>query len=89
MSSEEKEAFGSKNWIIRKISHLDKNNSYFLNIDSVGRGKCLFILEGTGIILKRKSDKLLYNLLRKSSMILYYQLEKISLAMNHADQGSN
>jgi len=75
-TGEERGLWGSRNWIYKHIKHLDKDKSYFLNIDCVGRGEKFFLTKGMGKIFKKKSDPMLCKIVEDVCNKLNYKLEK-------------
>jgi len=75
-TAEERGVWGSRNWIYKHIRHLDKDRTYFLNIDCVGRGENFFLTEGQGNIFKKRSYPMLFKLIENSCAELGYKYEK-------------
>jgi len=58
-AAEEKGRFGSKEWVKKHLKELDRDQTYVLNIDCVGRGEQFFVYKGLGAIFKKYSDPML------------------------------
>ncbi len=65
-ASEERGLFGSREWVDRHEEEINKDKTYVLNLDCVGRGDTFFTVKGMGIIPKKHSDPELYELLIES-----------------------
>ncbi len=74
-TAEERGAWGSRNWIDGHIRHLDKDKTYFLNIDCVGRGESFFLTKGLGKVFKKKSDPMLCGIVEDVCNEVGYRLE--------------
>jgi hypothetical protein len=74
-AAEEKGLFGSTKWVNKHAREIDKERTYVLNLDCVGRGEKFFIIEGLGMIFKKHSDPMLVDLLANvfSEMQLPYE----------------
>jgi hypothetical protein len=62
-AAEEKGLFGSTKWVDKHVKEIDKERTYVLNLDCVGRGERFFIIKGLGMIFKKRSDQMLLDLL--------------------------
>jgi Zn-dependent M28 family amino/carboxypeptidase len=74
-AAEEKGLFGSTKWVNKHVREIDKERTYVLNLDCVGRGEKFFITEGLGMVFKKHSDPMLVDLLASvfSEMQLPYE----------------
>ncbi len=62
-AAEEKGLFGSRKWVNKHINEIDRNRTFVLNIDCVGRGERFFVVKGLGDFFKKRSDPFLCNIL--------------------------
>lgn len=85
-AAEEKGLFGSTKWVNKHIKEIDRERTYVLNLDCVGRGERFFIVKGLGRIFKKHSDKMLFDLLTNvfSELQLSYE-ECWSGSSDHAE----
>jgi len=63
-AAEERGLFGSRDWVSKHAREMDKERTWVLNLDCVGRGEQIFINNGQGLILKKKSDPQIVGLLQ-------------------------
>jgi hypothetical protein len=75
-TGEERGAWGSRNWVNEHINDVNKDTTYFLNIDCVGRGERFFITKGSGKIFKKKSDSMLCDIAENVCDELKYESEE-------------
>lgn len=75
-AAEEKGLFGSRKWVNKHLKELDKNHTYVLNLDCVGRGEKFFLNRGLGDIFKKHSDPMLCNLISEACSELEMPLEE-------------
>lgn len=75
-AAEEKGLFGSRKWVNKHLKELDRDRTYVLNIDCVGRGEKFFIYKGLGTIFKKRSDPTLCNILADVCSELKLPLEE-------------
>jgi hypothetical protein len=60
-AAEERGLFGSRKWVNKHMKEIDRDRTFVLNIDCVGRGDKFFVNKGLGSFFKKKSDIFLYN----------------------------
>lgn len=58
-AAEERGLFGSRKWVNKHINEMDRDRTFVLNIDCVGRGERFFITKGLGSFFKKRSDPFL------------------------------
>ncbi|MFQ6086634.1 MAG: M28 family metallopeptidase [Candidatus Bathyarchaeia archaeon] len=75
-AAEEKGLFGSRKWVNKHLKELDRERTYVLNIDCVGRGEKFFITKGLGTIFKKRSDPTLCNIVADVCSELKFPLEE-------------
>jgi Zn-dependent M28 family amino/carboxypeptidase len=75
-AAEEKGLYGSRKWVNKHLSELDKDRTNVLNIDCVGRGERFFVCKGLGTIFKKYSDPMLCCLLAEACSELKLPLEE-------------
>lgn len=75
-AAEERGLFGSRKWVNKHIKEFDKDRTYVLNLDCVGRGKKFFINKGLGIIRKKKADPMLFNIVCSACSELHYPYQE-------------
>lgn len=75
-AAEEKGLYGSRKWVNKHLSELDKDRTYVLNVDCVGRGERFFVCKGLGTIFKKYSDPILCSLLAEACSELKLPLEE-------------
>lgn len=75
-AAEEKGLYGSRKWVNKHLSELDKDRTYVLNVDCVGRGERFFVCKGLGTIFKKYSDPMLCGLLAEACSELKLILEE-------------
>lgn len=85
-AAEEEGLFGSTKWVNKHVKEIDKERTYVLNLDCVGRGERFFIIKGLGMIFKKHSDQMLFDLLTNvfSELQLPYE-ECWSGSSDHAE----
>ncbi|MDY6833334.1 MAG: M28 family peptidase [Chloroflexota bacterium] len=85
-AAEEKGLFGSRKWVNKHVRELDRTRTYVLNLDCVGRGKTFFINKGLGLIFKKRSDPMLFDMVCNSCVDLGYSYrEGWGGASDHAE----
>jgi len=62
-AAEERGLFGSRKWVNKHMKEMDKDRTFVLNIDCVGRGDRFFITKGLGDFFKKRSDPVLCNIM--------------------------
>ena len=62
-AAEERGLFGSRKWVNKHINEIDKERTYVLNLDCVGRGERFFVIKGLGMMFKKHSDPMLFGIL--------------------------
>lgn len=62
-AAEERGLFGSRKWVNKHMNEIDRKRTYVLNLDCVGRGERFFVIKGLGMIFKKHSDPMLFNVL--------------------------
>lgn len=62
-AAEERGLFGSRKWVNKHMNEIDRERTFVLNIDCVGRGERFFIVKGLGDFFKKRSDSFLCNIL--------------------------
>jgi len=62
-AAEERGLFGSRKWVNKHINEIDKERTYVLNLDCVGRGERFFVIKGLGMMFKKHSDPMLFDVL--------------------------
>lgn len=62
-AAEERGLFGSRKWVNKHINEIDKDRTFVLNIDCVGRGDRFFITKGLGDVFKKHSDPMLCSII--------------------------
>jgi len=74
-AAEERGLFGRRKWVKKHINEIDKERTYVLNLDCVGRGERFFAIKGLGMIFKKHSDPMLFNILTNvfSELKLLYE----------------
>jgi hypothetical protein len=70
-AAEERGLFGSRKWVNKHINEIDKERTYVLNLDCVGRGERFFAIKGLGMIFKKHSDPMLFETLAN----VFYELK--------------
>jgi hypothetical protein len=55
-AAEERGLFGSRKWVNKHVNEMDRDRTFVLNIDCVGRGNRFFITKGLGSLFKKRSD---------------------------------
>lgn len=75
-AAEEKGLFGSGKWVNKHIEDLDKEKTYVLNLDCVGRGKKFFVNKGLGAVFKKSADPVLFNIVCSTCSELQYPYEE-------------
>lgn len=75
-AAEEKGLYGSRKWVNKHLGELDRDRTYVLNIDCVGRGETFFVYKGLGTIFKKYSDPKLCGLLAEACSELKLPLEE-------------
>ena len=60
-AAEERGLFGSRKWVNKHIKEIDRDRTFVLNIDCVGRGGRFFVTKGLGSLFKKRSDPFLYS----------------------------
>ncbi len=58
-AAEERGLFGSRKWVNKHINEINRDQTFVLNIDCVGRGEKFFITKGLGDLFKKHSDQAL------------------------------
>lgn len=58
-AAEERGLFGSRKWVNKHMNEIDKDRTFVLNIDCVGRGDSFFLTKGLGDFFKKQSDPFL------------------------------
>lgn len=58
-AAEERGLFGSRKWVNKHIKEIDRDRTFVLNIDCVGRGDKFFVTKGLGSFFKKRSDPVL------------------------------
>ena len=61
-AAEERGLFGSRKWVNKHMKEIDRDQTFVLNIDCVGRGDRFFVTKGLGSFFKKKSDPFLYSI---------------------------
>ena len=62
-AAEERGLFGSRKWVNKHIKEIDRERTFVLNIDCVGRGDRFFVTKGLGSFFKKRSDPFLYSII--------------------------
>jgi len=75
-AAEEKGLFGSRKWVNKHLKELERDRTYVLNIDCVGRGEKFFIYKGLGTIFKKYSDPTLCNIVAEVCSMLKFPFEE-------------
>lgn len=75
-AAEEKGLFGSRMWVNKHLEELDKDHTYVLNLDGVGRGKKFFLNKGLGVVFKKHSDPMLCRTISEVCSELQLPLEE-------------
>lgn len=75
-AAEERGLYGSRKWVNKHLNELDKDKTYVLNVDCVGRGERFFVCKGLGTIFKKYSDPMLCDLLAEACSELKFPLEE-------------
>lgn len=75
-AAEEKGLFGSRKWVDKHLKELDKEHTYVLNLDCVGRGKIFFLNKGLGDFFKKHSDPMLYGIVSEVCSELHLPFEE-------------
>jgi hypothetical protein len=70
-AAEERGLFGSRKWVNKHINDIDKERTYVLNLDCVGRGERFFAIKGLGMFFKKHSDPMLFETLAN----VFYELK--------------
>jgi hypothetical protein len=70
-AAEERGLFGSRKWVNKHINDIDKERTYVLNLDCVGRGERFFAIKGLGMVFKKHSDPMLFETLAN----VFYELK--------------
>lgn len=70
-AAEERGLFGSRKWVNKHINDVDKEQTYVLNLDCVGRGERFFAIKGLGMVFKKHSDPMLFETLAN----VFYELK--------------
>ena len=60
-AAEERGLFGSRKWVNKHMKEIDRDRTFVLNIDCVGRGDRFFVTKGLGSFFKKRSDPFLYS----------------------------
>ena len=85
-AAEERGLFGSRKWVNKHYKEFDRNRTYVLNLDCVGRGKKFLLIKGLGTIFKKHSDEMLYKILKKTCTELKYPfVEDWGSGSDHAE----
>jgi hypothetical protein len=58
-TAEERGLFGSRKWVNKHVNEIDRERTFVLNIDCVGRGDRFFLTKGLGNFFKKRSDPFL------------------------------
>jgi hypothetical protein len=58
-AAEERGLFGSRKWVNKHMNEMDRERTFVLNIDCVGRGDKFFLTKGLGNFFKKHSDPFL------------------------------
>ena len=85
-AAEERGLFGSRKWVNKHINEIDKERTYVLNLDCVGRGDRFFVIKGLGMMFKKHSDPMLLDIVTNvfSELKLPYE-ECWSSRSDHAE----
>ena len=62
-AAEERGLFGSRKWVNKHMKELDRDRTFVLNIDCVGRGDRFFVTKGLGRYFKKNSDPVLFSIM--------------------------
>jgi hypothetical protein len=62
-AAEERGLFGSRKWVKKHMKEIDKDKTFVLNIDCVGRGERFFVTTGLGSFFKKRSDPVLVSMM--------------------------
>lgn len=62
-AAEERGLFGSRKWVNKHLKEMDRDRTFVLNIDCVGRGDRFFITKGLGSFFKKRSDPVLFRII--------------------------
>lgn len=74
-AAEEIGYYGCRNWIKSHISKLEKSKTYFINVDTVGKGNALFINKGIGHVVKHYSNNFLIDTLKECATEIGFKTE--------------
>jgi hypothetical protein len=81
-AAEERGLFGSRKWVNKHIKEIDRDRTFVLNIDCVGRGDRFFVNKGIGSFFKKRSDPVLCS-------IVTDVLNKLGLPFEECWEGSS
>jgi hypothetical protein len=81
-AAEERGLFGSRKWVNKHGKEMDRDRTFVLNLDCVGRGDKFFVTKGLGSFFKKRSDPALYS-------IITSVLDKLGLPFEECWGGSS